>query len=310
MSSEPEKAEIIVRGLAAARGIACGRVFRYIQSDIEVPAYQVEEARIPEEIARLERAILTTRKQIQEIMAKVEKNLATEEARIFDAHLMVLEDQVLISETIRELEQSKMNIECCFNRVSQRYIKAFSEIDDEYLRERAGDIRDVAQRLLQNLLERPGASLSKLPGRRIIVANDISPSAAAGVDRERVIGFVTDTGGKTSHAVIMARSMNVPAVVGTNDLTSRISDDDLVLVDGSEGLVIINPSEQTLFRYGKLQSEQERFAGRLREVNELPAITKDGRTVKLRANIEKLEDVDGVLRFHGEGVGLYRTEAR
>ena len=308
MSSEPKKAEIVFRGLAASRGIAYGRVFRYIQSDIEVPSYHVDPAQRAHEITRFEQALLTTRRQIQEIAAQVERNLAAEEARIFDAHLMVLEDQVLISETIRELEQSGMNAEYCFNSVSQRYIKAFSEIDDEYLRERAGDIRDVSQRVLQNLLERPGASLSRITEQRVIVANDIAPSAAASIDREKAIAFVTETGGKTSHAVIMARSMNVPAVVGVNNLTAEIGDDDWVLVDGYEGIVIINPSGQTLFRYGKIQSEQEKFAERLREVNELPAVTQDGVPVTLRGNIEKVDDVAGVQHFRADGVGLFRTE--
>ncbi|HEY9155991.1 MAG TPA: phosphoenolpyruvate-utilizing N-terminal domain-containing protein, partial [Opitutaceae bacterium] len=173
------KTENTITGLAASQGIAYGQVFLYVQSDLEIPSYTVDPDKRIEEIARFEHALLVTRGQIQKIQNEVERGLGAEEARIFDAHLLVLEDQALISETIREFELTSKNLETCFNKVSQRYIKAFDEIDDEYLRERAGDIRDVTQRVLQNLLGQDGQSLSHLADKRIIVANDISPSDAA-----------------------------------------------------------------------------------------------------------------------------------
>src|SRR6266540_3359345 len=154
--------EVTVPGIAASQGIAYGQVFVYIQSDVEVPSYQVEPDKRIEEVARFEKALLVTRQQIAKIQDEVEKNLGKEEALIFDAHLLVLEDQALIGETIREFETTGRNIETCFNKVSSRYIQAFSEIDDEYLRERAGDIRDVAQRVLQNLLGQAENSLTRL----------------------------------------------------------------------------------------------------------------------------------------------------
>ena len=154
-----DKNETTVQGIAASQGIAYGQVFVYIQSDVEVPSYQVELEKRPDEVARFEKALLVTRQQIAKIQDEVEKNLGSEEALIFDAHLLVLEDQALIGETIREVESTGYNIETCFNKISSRYIQAFSEIDDEYLRERAGDIRDVAQRVLQNLLGQAENSL-------------------------------------------------------------------------------------------------------------------------------------------------------
>ncbi|HEY8932077.1 MAG TPA: phosphoenolpyruvate-utilizing N-terminal domain-containing protein, partial [Rariglobus sp.] len=199
------KTETHVQGISASQGIAYGQAFLYLQSDVEVPAYQVEPGKRMEEIARFEQAIVMTRQQIQKIMSEVDRNLGAEEAQIFDAHLLVLEDQALISETIREFESSGKNIETCFNKVSQRYIKAFSEIDDEYLRERSGDIRDVAQRVLQNLLGHSHQSLSQLVEKRVVIANDISPSDAAGIDSSQALAIVTDSGSKTSHAVIVAR---------------------------------------------------------------------------------------------------------
>ena len=218
----PGKNEITVQGISASQGIAYGQIFVYLQSDVEVPSYEVDVARRGEEVARFEKALLVTRKQIAKIQDEVEKNLGAEEALIFDAHLLVLEDQALIGETIREFETTGRNIETCFNNVSSRYIKAFSEIDDEYLRERAGDIRDVAQRVLQNLLGQAENSLSRLADKRIVVANDITPSDSASIDRSAALALVTDSGSKTSHAVIVARSMKVPAVVGVRGLTQTV----------------------------------------------------------------------------------------
>ncbi len=309
MSTENRgKSEIIVQGISASQGIAYGQVFLYIQSDVEVPAYQVEPAKRLDEVVRFDHAILVTRHQIQKIMAEVDKNLGPDEARIFDAHLLVLEDQALIAETIREFESTGFNVETCFNKVSQRYIRAFSEIDDEYLRERAGDIRDVAQRVLQNLLGQASQNLSQLVEKRVVVANDISPSDAAGIDSSQALAIVTDTGSKTSHAVIVARSMKVPAVVGVRGFTKQARAGDWVLVDGYEGFVILNPSEQTLFRYGKIQRQKKGFEERLFEANRQPAVTLDAVSITLRANIEKIEEVALVKDYFADGVGLFRTE--
>lgn len=302
------KTEILVRGIPASQGIAYGQAFLYIQSDVEVPAYLIEADKRSEEIARFEQAILATRQQIQKIMSEVDRNLGSEEAQIFDAHLLVLEDQALISETIREFDTSGMNVESCFDKVSQRYIKAFSEIDDEYLRERAGDIRDVAQRVLQNLLGHASHSLGQLVEKRVVVANDICPSDAAGIDSSQALGIVTDSGSKTSHAVIVARSMKVPAVVGVRDLTKQIQVGDWVLVDGYEGVVILNPNQQTLFRYGQIQLQKKGFEQRLMEANRRPAVTLDGVSVTLRANIEKVDEAGLVKEYLADGVGLFRTE--
>jgi phosphotransferase system enzyme I (PtsI) len=307
MESRANK-ETTVQGIAASQGIAYGQIFVYIQSDVEVPSYLVEPEKRIDEVARFDRALVVTRQQISKIKSEVEKNIGPEEALIFDAHLMVLEDQALIGETIREFESTGRNIETCFNKVSARYIQAFAEIDDAYLRERAGDLRDVAQRVLQNLLGQAENSLTRLAEKRIVVANDISPSDSASIDRSAALGLVTDSGSKTSHAVIVARSMKVPAVVGVRDLTKRARDGDWAIVDGYDGIVILHPSESTLFRYGKIQEKKKSFEQRMIEANRLPAVTKDGVAVALMANIEHHEEVGQVQQFRAEGVGLYRTE--
>jgi phosphotransferase system enzyme I (PtsI) len=306
--AQTEKIELTVQGIAASQGIAYGQIFVYIQSDVEVPSYQVEPTKRIEEVSRFDRALITTRQQISKIQIEVEKNLGAQEALIFDAHLMALEDPALIGETIREFESTEQNIETCFNKVSQRYIQAFAKFEDEYLRERASDIRDVAQRVLQNLLGQAENSLSRLADKRIVVANDISPSDSASIDRSAAIALVTDSGSKTSHAVIVARSMKVPAVVGVRSLTKRARNGDWAIVDGYDGVVILNPSESTLFRYGKIQERKKSFEARLLVANREQAITTDGVAVSLMANIEKVDEVAQVKAYAAQGIGLYRTE--
>uniref|UniRef100_UPI0040490B87 phosphoenolpyruvate--protein phosphotransferase n=1 Tax=Cephaloticoccus sp. TaxID=1985742 RepID=UPI0040490B87 len=303
-----DKTEVILQGIPASEGIAYGRVFVFIQSEVEVPHYQVEPEKHIDEVARFDRALVLTRQQITGIQSEVEKNIGPEEARIFDAHLMVLEDQALITETIREFESTGLNVETCFNKISQRYIKAFAEIEDEYLRERASDIRDVAQRVLHNLLGQADNSLSKLADQRIVVANDISPSDSAGLDRSTAMAVVTDSGSKTSHAVIVARSMKVPAIVGMRDLTKRVRNGDWAIVDGYDGAVILNPSESTLFRYGKIREQKKSMEARLLDANREPAVTLDGKKVSLMANIEKVDEIKLVTDYNADGVGLFRTE--
>lgn len=302
------QSEIVIQGIAASQGIAHGQVFLYLQSELEIPRYTVESDKRDAEIARFEQALLVTRRQISQVQEQVRKNLSEEEALIFDAHQMVLEDQALIGETIRDFQESGLNIETCFNAVAGRYIQAFAEIDDEYLRERAADIKDVTKRVLHVLLGQAATSLTELVEQRVIVARDISPSEAAGIDRSSALGIVTDAGSRTSHAVIVARSMKIPAVVGVRNLTSRVKNGDWIIIDGYDGTVIVNPSDATLFRYGGIQSQKKTFEMRLMSVNELPAETLDGVQVTLRANIEKPDEVAVVRQYHADGVGLYRTE--
>ena len=306
--NSPAKTETTLAGIAASPGIAYGQVFVYEQSDVEVPSYQVEPEKRIDEVARFDRALIETRQQVSKIKHEVEKNIGPAEAAIFDAHLMVLEDDALIGETIREFESTGRNIETCFQKVSARYVQAFQEIDDEFLRERAADLRDVAQRVLQNLLGQAENSLNRLADRRLVVASDISPSESASLDRSAALALLLDSGSKTSHAAIMARSMKIPSVVGLRNLTKRVTNGDWAIVDGYDGVVILNPSETTLFRYGKIQERKKSFEARLLEANEQPAVTLDGVTVSLMANIEKAAEVAKVKSYHADGVGLYRTE--
>lgn len=300
--------ELVLQGISASKGIAYGQVFLYLQSELEIPRYVVDPDKRMAEIARFEQALVATRQQIGALQGQVRRNIGEDEAMIFDAHQMVLEDQALISETLREFKNTNLNIETCFNAVAQRYVQAFAEIDDEYLRERASDIKDVAKRLLHVLLGEAGTNLSAMVNQRAVVARDISPSEAASIDRSGAIAVVTELGSRTSHAVIVARSMRIPAVVGVPGLTSKVQNGDWIVVDGYDGIVVIRPDEQTLFRYGRIQKEKKSIESRLMSAIELPAETLDGVRVTLRANIEKADEVALVQQYRAEGVGLYRTE--
>jgi phosphotransferase system enzyme I (PtsI) len=302
------KEEQIFEGIAASPGIAYGQAFVVEQKELEIPVYRIDRSKRGHEIDRFEQALLETRQQITNVQQEISRNLGDDEARIFDAHLLVLEDQALIDESIRELDKTGYNIEHAVKVVGQRYVDAFGQIDDEYLRERASDIRDVVRRILHNLTGHSMVNLSGLVEGRILVTHDITPSESASFDVSRVLGVVTDVGSKTSHAVIMSRSMKIPAVVGMRDLTSRLDQDDWIIVDGYDGIVIARPSEETLFRYGKIQLRRKSFEQKILSTAGLPAKTLDKRRITLLANIESADEATVAREAGADGIGLFRTE--
>ena len=306
--AESKKTEEILQGVAASPGVAHGEVFVIHQKDLEISALELPEERVPAEIVRFEQTLLDTRKEILKVRAEVAERLGEGEALIFDAHLMVLDDAALIQETIHMVEQTRLNAEHCYHQVAERYIEAFSALGDEYIKERMADIRDVTRRVLTNLLGQQAQNLYELTAERIVASEDVAPSDAAQLENSKVIGVVTDAGSRTSHAVIMARSLRIPAVVGLHDVTSRVHSGDYVLVDGYDGIVIINPGEETLFRYGQLKQERLTIQRTFEQSSLLPAKTTDGKTLKVLGNIGGPEECDSVLSNGGEGVGLYRTE--
>ncbi len=309
MSDRNNKKEEILQGVAASPGVSHGEVFVIHQRDLEIPVLELEPAYIPREIERFEKTLFKTRKEILRVRNEVSERLGEGEAKIFDAHLLVLEDTALIDETIRQIEETHYNVEHCYSEVAQRYIDVFNALDDEYIKERMTDIRDVTRRVLQNLLGQTAQNLYELTSARIVASEDVSPSDAAQLEGSKVIGVVTDAGSRTSHAVIMARSLKIPAVVGLHDITKRLSSGDYVLVDGYDGTVIINPGEETLFRYGKLREERLNIQRAFEKNSLLPAKTLDGKTLHVMGNIGGPEECPSVLSNGGEGIGLYRTEA-
>ncbi len=303
-----QKEEIILRGIAGAPGVTHGPAFLFLQNEIDIPSYLVDAKDTEHEIERFEGALLETRKQIQRIRQEIAKKLGEAEAQIFDAHQLVLEDKALIDEVINEQRTTHHNIEFCFFQVAQRYIDFFDTIDDEYLKERVTDIRDVARRLLQVLMGQEEHALQRLSEGRIIVSEDLTPSDTALMDRERMLGFVIESGGTTSHTVIMARSLQIPAVLGLHGATEEISTGDDLLIDGYDGLAYVNPTEQTLFRYGRIQRRRQTLQDRYNTSIGRPSETVDGKPIILRANIDGQHDLEGLQRVRASGVGLFRTE--
>ena len=295
-------------GVGVSPGIARGTVFVHRPDDEEPPVRRIEEGEMADEIARFETALIATRAQILEMQERIAASIGAKDASIFDAHLLVVEDRTLIDEVLRNLQRDRHNIEHIFGQVAGRYAKTLSEIDDPYLRERALDIHDVTRRVIHNLMGKEGKSLASILTPHILVAHNLTPSDTAQLNRALVLGFGTDIGSKTSHTAIMARSLNIPAVVGLHDVSVQLATGDHVLLDGYNGLIIVNPSDQTLWEYGELEIKKTEVEEKLTELRETESKTLDGRHVILSANIELPEDLEQVKKSGAEGVGLYRTE--
>ena len=296
------------QGLGVGPGIARGIVFIHHPDDEEPPKRRIDESDIANEIVRFESALIATRAQILEMQQRIAEAIGAKDASIFDAHLLVVEDRTLIDEVLRTLEREKFNVEFIFAEVANRYAKTLSEIDDPYLRERAFDIHDVTRRVIRNLLGRSTKTLGAIDVPQIVVAHNITPSDTAMLNRQMVLGFATDVGSRTSHTAIMARSLNIPAVVGLKDISLRLQPGDQVLLDGNSGVVIVNPSDQTLWEYGEIEVKLEHVQQVLTGLRDTKSTTADGCHVILSANIELPEDVPLVIEAGAEGIGLYRTE--
>src|SRR6267378_2549385 len=295
--------EVTLRGVGVASGIAHGVVFLHHPDDEEPPKRKLDESEIPAEIARFEAALIATRAQILEMQQRIAEAIGAKDASIFDAHLMVVEDHTLIDEVLRALQRERWNVEFIFSEVANRYAKTLSEIDDPYLRERAFDIYDVTRRVISNLLGRSTKTLAHLDAPHVIVAHNLTPSDTAMLNRPMVLGIATDVGSRTSHTAIMARSLNIPAVVGLKDASTTLNNGDHVLLDGNKGLVILNPADESLWEYGELEVEEQ-----LTVLRDTASVTADGKQIILSANIELPEDVPLVIAAGAQGIGLYRTE--
>jgi phosphotransferase system enzyme I (PtsI) len=295
-------------GAGVSLGIARGTVFVHRPDDAAAPSRSIAEGEIPGEIARFESALLATRSQILEMQQRIAESTGAKDASIFDAHLLVVEDRTLIDEVLRRLGTDRMNVEHVFQTVAGRYAKTLSEIDDPYLRERALDIHDVTRRVLHNLMGTQARDLSGVTTPHILIAHNLTPSDTAQLNRALVLGFGTDIGSRTSHTAIMARSLGIPAIVGLHDASSHLVTGDHVLLDGYNGLLVVNPSDQTLWEYGELEIKKTVVEEKLSQLRDTSSTTLDGNHVVLSANIELPEDMELVRQSGAEGVGLYRTE--
>lgn len=307
--SEPDpKLEKRFQGVGVSPGIAKGTACIHHQDEETVPNYHIPERDVPAELKRFEEALLKTRLQIQEMQSRIADSVGGGDAGIFDAHLMVVEDRTVIDEVVRTIKRELLNVEAVFAQVTGRYIKILSDMDDPYLRERSVDIHDVCRRVMRNLAGKESREIRSAFEPHILISHNLTPSDTAQLNRDFVLGFATDIGSKTSHTAIMARSLSIPAVVGLHDISHEVGYGDEVLLDGYNGLVILNPSPATLEAYKGLEAEKDLVEKELDTLRETESRTVDGRHISLAANIEMPSDVEHVLECGAEGVGLYRTE--
>ncbi|MBF0489493.1 MAG: phosphoenolpyruvate--protein phosphotransferase [Candidatus Omnitrophica bacterium] len=301
--------EIILKGVPAAKGISYGPAFILDKVEFIVPKSAILDHEVNSEIARFEEAINKARQEINSLKEKITREIGLNKAQIFDSHLLILEDPSLYEQVCEGIRKDLNTAEYVFSMIVKKYVDAFNKISDEYLRERAADVNDAAKRVFKHLVDESKLhDLDNLQDNLIIVAHDLSPSDTVSLYNKKIIAFVTDIGGRTSHTAIIAKSLGVPAVVGLKDATLRITNGDFLIVDGQKGLLIINPTSVTKDLYVKEQSQIHASLEKLDDLKNLPAQTTDGKKISLLANLELSNEIPTVKKFGAEGVGLYRTE--
>lgn len=296
----------MIKGLGASPGIAIGKALVVEHSELVIE--KKDNVNVDAEIEKLHAAIAVSKEELVKVKEKVANELGEEESEIFSAHLLVLEDPELVGETENKIKSEGVNADFALNEVKEMFVTIFESMDNGYMRERAADIKDVTNRVLRHILGVKVVDLSSLPEEVILVAHDLTPSDTATMDKKKVLGFLTNIGGKTSHTAIMARTLEVTAVVGLSDVTDRAKDGDLLIVDGDSGEVFINPDEETVALYTKKKAEFEEDKKALQNLIGKPSVTLDGKHVELAGNIGTPNDVEGLHKNDAEGVGLYRTE--
>ncbi|MCI1694262.1 phosphoenolpyruvate--protein phosphotransferase [Aneurinibacillus aneurinilyticus] len=296
----------IVEGIAASAGIAIARAFLLKSSDFHIERKTIGSAK--REMVRLAAALEKAKQELESVKQRAQAKLGEDKAAIFAAHLLVLQDPEFIGPIQNKIREENINVEFAVREVANMYIGMFEQLDNEYMKERAADIRDVTQRLLAHLLGVKLADLQAISEEVIIVAEDVTPSDTAQMDTRYVKGFATDIGGRTSHSAIMARSLEIPAVVGTKQVTEAVEPNMWIVVDGLDGNVIINPTDEELEAYRKKQAQYEAQRATWAKLVNEKTVTADGVRIELAANIGTPEDIESVLKNGAEGIGLYRTE--
>jgi phosphotransferase system enzyme I (PtsI) len=294
------------KGIVASKGYAVGTAF--LKSAARIQAGEEKAANPAEEVAKLQSAIEAARSQLIELREKTRVEVGEAETAIFDSHLQYLEDPEFAGAALKTVQTEGITAAKAIRDLVAKYIEVFAAIDDEYLRERVADLKDVGGRLLQNLQGNFESGFDGLPEKAVVIAHDLTPSDTAQMDKSKVVAFVTEIGGPTSHSAIMARSLEIPAVVGLTDITKAVNAGDLIIVDGSEGVVMVNPDPETVATYREKQRAFAAAKQGLQKLIHTPTITKNGKHVILAANIGKPDDVDKALAVGAEAIGLFRTE--
>ena len=298
----------MISGIPASPGIVFGKALVLKEEKIVLDTEKIKDDQIDAEVARFYAGREAAVEQLTAIKDRAFQSLGEEKAAIFEGHLMILEDEELEEEIIEYLRSHKVNAGVAASRIIDQQVEMLSEIDDEYLKERAGDIRDIGNRLIKNILGMKVVDLGEIDEEAILVAYDLTPSETAQLNLDKVLGFITDIGGRTSHTSIMARSLELPAIVGTNDVTEKVKNGDYLILDAINNAVYVNPSREDIERLKKLEAQLAEEKAELAKLKDLPALTLDGHRVDVVANIGTIRDCEGADRNGAEGVGLYRTE--
>ena len=308
--TDSRKQVVLMKGIGVSSGIVIGHAYILERGMVEPSQFcYLDPSETAGEIERFRGALKASREQLMRIKRKMEQDgKGKEHIRIIDAHLMILKDNMLINDTIKAISGQRVNAEWALKTVLNDIMEYFEKMDDPYLRERAMDIEHIVNRLLLNLMGRKHESIADIKDPVVVVAHDLAPTDTAQMVKGTVLGFLTDVGGKTSHTAIMARSLEIPAVVGLESITRKAEPGDTVIVDGTTGTVIINPSESVIEVYKRRRERYENYGKALFHYKDLPSETTDGRRVRLVGNMEIVEEIDALVEHGAEGIGLYRTE--
>jgi len=297
---------MLKKGINASPGIAIARAIVYVKQELTVVQQSIDD--VQAELDRFNAAVAKSKDQLNTLKEKTASEMSEEEAAIFDAHSMFLEDPEFVGAITQSIENDKINAEAATKAVVDQFYAMFDAMDDPYFKGRAADIQDVGDRLLRNLMGIEIMDISHLDEDAVIVAEDLAPSDTATMDKVHVKGFATDIGSRTSHTAIMARSLEIPAILGLQDITKTAKTGEIIIVDGSTGEAIVDPTDEELAEYKEKQKAFEAYMAELAELKDQDAETTDGHKVKVVANIGSPKDVEGVVRNGGKGVGLYRSE--
>ena len=296
------------KGIVASPGIVIGRAYVLDRRKVVVAGRRIEDISVKDEVVRFKKALEVSKAQLEDLKKRMTKGLGKSHIYILETHIMLLEDKMLVDGTVKRIKESLLNAEGALKETIAAISLKFDTIEDEYLRDRKHDVEQVGERVLRNLVGRKQESLAEIKEEAIIIAHDLAPTDTLVMRKDKILGFATDAGSRTSHTAILARSLGIPAAVGLENITASVKTGDVVILDGIHGVVIIDPDEETFLDYLKKQRKYKYFEQELEKLKTLPAITLDGHIVQLEGNIELPEEATSAVEHGGMGIGLYRTE--
>jgi len=297
-----------LEGIPAAPGIVIGTVFIVSSDTTKVSEVTLSRDRVSDEIQKFHRAVELTRQELSEIQVKAKQKIGQQGEDIFDVHQLILDDKVISDQVIQRIQEERKNADFIYSDVLRKYQQSLETVDNDYFRGRLTDINDVKRRLISNIQGKNNHVTYHLKEPAVIVAHDLTPSDTVLLDRRKVLAFATDKGGKTSHAAIMARSLEIPSVVGLKEISCQAQNGDTIIVDGLNGIVIVRPSSALMNKYLKLRSQYHELTKELSKIRNLPGRTLDGKDVELSANLEFADEINSIINYGARGIGLYRTE--